>query len=282
VNDLQHAVRDILKQACTQLTNSSTPRLDIELLLGFALKVGRSFFYTHADYHLTETEWINFSQLLTRRQQGEPVAYILGRREFWSLELQVSQATLIPRPETELLVELALSKIPKQHPVRIADLGTGSGAIALAIARERPLAQIYALDISLEALKLAKLNAEQLGLTNIQFLAGDWLASLVEGEFDVIVSNPPYLAADDPHLAQGDIRFEPQNALVAGIDGLEAYRKLIPEAKRVLKPDGWILLEHGWTQADAVLALLKAANFTKLDKQCDLNQLERVSLGQNC
>lgn len=190
-----------------------------------------------------------FEALLARRQAGEPVAYLLGRQGFWSLELEVSPATLIPRPETELLVELALARLPAGQSLRVADLGTGSGAIALALARERPQAHVVATDASAEALTVARRNAARLGLGRVEFRDGDWLVPLAQERFDLIASNPPYIEQDDPHLAQGDLRFEPPAALASGADGLDAIRVIVRDAGRHLHPGGWLLLEHGWNQA---------------------------------
>lgn len=273
-------IRRLLMQAAQLLGTSPTPRLDSEVLLAHVLGFTRSQLYAQLERILTFEEINQFQQMLSRRQQGEPIAYLTGKREFWSMELQVTPDTLIPRPETELLVELALSKIPYSREVTIADLGTGSGAIALAIAKERPNAKIYAVDSSFAALTVAKMNANNLGLTNVYFLGADWLTAFAAETFDVIVSNPPYISSQDPHLTQGDVWFEPRAALVGDDDGLAAYRLITSEAKQILKAKGWILFEHGYEQACQVLDLLQAANFVELLNRRDLAGQNRVSLGQ--
>jgi len=204
-----------------------------------------------------------FTALIERRQQGEPIAYITGRREFWSLDLAVSPATLIPRPETELLVEQALARIRLEEPSRIADLGTGCGAIALAIAHERPQARVLAIDSSDAALEIARANAESLGVASIEFHLGEWFAPVENQRFDIVVSNPPYLRADDPHLRVGDLRFEPRAALVAGTEGLEAIRAIAHAALAHLAAGGWLLLEHGFDQA-----VVRTGQATKQDGSC--------------
>lgn len=254
--------------------------VDREWLLAEALGRSRSWLYAHPEAPVPASARARFEALLARRQAGEPVAYLLGRRGFWSLDLEVGPATLIPRPETECLVELALARLPAGSPLRLADLGTGSGAIALALATERPLARIVATDASPEALAVARRNAERLGLRGVEFRQGDWLAALGDGSFDMIVSNPPYIAAGDPHLAQGDLRFEPAAALASGEDGLEAIRVIVRDARRHLCPGGWLLLEHGWEQGAAVRALLAQAGLVEVDTARDLEGRERASLGR--
>lgn len=253
--------------------------VDGELLLAEALGRSRSWLYAHPEAAVPAPARARFEALLARRQAGEPVAYLLGRQGFWSLELEVSPATLIPRPETELLVELALARLPAGQPLRVADLGTGSGAIALALARERPQARIVATDASLEALAVARRNAERLGL-RVEFRHGDWLVPLAQERFDLIASNPPYIEQDDPHLAQGDLRFEPPAALASGADGLDAIRVIVRDAGRHLHPGGWLLLEHGWNQGPAVRVLLEAAGFSEVATERDLEGRDRVSLGR--
>ncbi|MGE4367798.1 peptide chain release factor N(5)-glutamine methyltransferase [Thermomonas sp.] len=254
--------------------------VDGELLLAEALGRSRSWLYAHPEAPVPAPARARFGALLARRQAGEPVAYLLGRQGFWSLELEVGPATLIPRPETERLVELALARLPAGQPLRVADLGTGSGAIALALARERPQARIVATDASAEALAVARRNAERLGLVQVEFRTGDWLAPLRGERFDLIVSNPPYIALGDPHLAQGDLRFEPPMALASGADGLDAIRVIVRDADRHLRPGGWLLLEHGWNQGAAVRALLEAAGFVEVATGRDLEGRERISLGR--
>ena len=253
---------------------------DAALLLAHALGKSRSWLFAHADDALGEAEAARFDVLLARRAAGEPVAYLTGWRGFWTLELAVTPATLVPRPETELLVDLALARLPVDAPVRVADLGTGSGAIALAIASERPLAQVLATDASSAALDVARGNAARNGIGNVAFRLGSWLQPLGEDTFDLIASNPPYIAEGDPHLARGDLRFEPAMALSCGADGLDAIRVIVRDAPACLRPGGWLLLEHGWDQGDAVRALLAAAGFVDVATERDLEQRDRVSLGR--
>jgi release factor glutamine methyltransferase len=221
-----------------------------------------------------------FAALVERRAAGVPVAYLTGRRGFWSFDLEVDDAVLIPRPETELLVELALQRLAADAPLRIADLGTGSGAIALAIAHERPQTQVHAVDASADALAVATRNAARLGLHNVALHQGDWFGPLAGLRFDLVASNPPYIADGDPHLGEGDLRFEPALALSSGADGLDAIRRIVHEAPMHLAAGGWLLLEHGWDQGDAVRALLQGAGFLEVETQRDLEGRDRVSLGR--
>jgi len=253
---------------------------DAELLLCHALDRPRSWLYAHGDDELDAAATAAFDALLARRRGGEPVADITGRRGFWSLDLQVGPATLIPRAETELLVELAFERLPAGQPLRVADLGTGSGAIALAIARERPLAEVLATDASAAALEVAAANARALSLGNVAFRHGDWFAPLAGERFDVIASNPPYIAEDDVHLGRGDLRFEPAAALASGADGLDAIRVIAAAAPAHLRPDGWLLVEHGYDQGEAVRALFRAAGLASVDTARDLEQRDRVTLGR--
>ncbi|WP_217537065.1 peptide chain release factor N(5)-glutamine methyltransferase [Stenotrophomonas sp. GbtcB23] len=255
-------------------------RHEAELLLLHVLGRERGWLFAHATDLLDPATAEAFAALLQRRIAGEPVAYLLGRRGFWTLDLAVSPATLIPRPETERLVELALERLPEGVPLRIADLGTGSGAIALALASERPLAQIVATDMSGDAIAVAAGNARQHGRANVAFRQGSWHAPLAGERFDLIASNPPYIASDDPHLAQGDLRFEPTTALASGHDGLDDIRLIIAGAPAHLQPGGWLLMEHGWDQGEAIRALLEGAGFVEVETALDLEQRDRVSLGR--
>ena len=254
--------------------------VDAEHLLLHVLARPRSWLFAHADDAVTATEAAAFRALVERRAQGEPVAYLTGTKGFWSLELAVTPATLIPRPETERLVELALERLPAGVAVRVADLGTGSGAIALAIARERPQAQVIATDASAAALEVARANAERNRVRNVQFRQGDWLAPLAGERFDLIASNPPYIADGDPHLSAGDLRFEPPTALSSGADGLDAIRVIVRDARAMLQPGGWLLLEHGWDQGDAVRALLQGGGYGDVATEQDLEARDRISLGR--
>ena len=267
-----------LLAAATQRLGGADARLDAELLLAHALGVSRAKLYAWPEHEPDAVARETFQRFIEARAGGEPVAYLTGRREFWSLDLAVSPAVLIPRPETELLVELALERIAAGTPSRVADLGTGSGAIALAIASERPRARVVATDASADALAVARGNAERLGFGNVTFAQGDWLEALGQERFDVIVSNPPYIAAGDAHLEAGDLRREPHGALVAGTDGLDAIGRIVATASAHLDPAGWLLLEHGWDQAARVRALLDAHGYRDIASVRDGAGHERVTL----
>lgn len=255
---------------------------EAELLLAAALGKDRAWLRAHGDDVLPVETKKRYRAWLERRAAGEPVAYLLGQREFWSLPLVVTPSVLIPRADTERLVELALERLPDDRPCRVADLGTGSGAIALAIAHERPLADVTATDASADALAVARGNAERLGLgERVRFQRGDWFEALTGIDpFDVIVSNPPYIAADDQHLREGDLRYEPAAALISGVDGLDAIRHIISNAPAHLTRDGWLLIEHGHTQAAAVRALMQASGFADVASATDLAGIERVTLAR--
>lgn len=261
---------------------SGSPRLDAELLLSSVLAKPRSFLYAWPEQRVQLRHREAFDALLKRRSQGEPLAYILGRREFWSLELEVSPAVLIPRPETELLVELALARIASgdggENP-QIADLGTGSGAIALAIASECPDARIVATDISPQALAVAQRNAARLALRNIEFRQGDWCRALGEDRFALIVANPPYIASSSHYLQQGDVRFEPAAALLGGGDGLHAMRALAQQAGAYLQAGGYLMLEHGYDQGSQVCALMREHGFADVADHLDYAGMARVCVG---
>jgi len=274
---MSQSIAALLAQA--ELPGSDTPRLDAELLLAHVLGKPRSYLFTWPDQSVPEAEVARFSALLARRRSGEPVAYLLGEQGFWTLDLQVSPDTLIPRPDTERLVELALELGPPQ-PAAVLDLGTGTGAIALALASERPHWQLTGGDRMPGAVALAEQNRARLGLANVRFLQSDWFAALGAARYDLIVSNPPYIAADDPHLTQGDVRFEPASALVSGADGLDDIRHLVETAPGYLQPGGWLLLEHGWQQAAAVRGLLEQRGFAAVQSWEDLGGHQRVSGGQ--
>lgn len=255
-------------------------RLDAEALLCHLLQRDRSYLRAWPEREL-EAELLNqFNTLVQRRQQGEPLAYLIGWREFWSLKLKVTPATLIPRPETELLVEQALQRIPLDATWHIADLGTGTGAIALAIASERPTCRITATDFSQEALAVAQENATQLGITNIEFRHGSWCEALGDERFEMIASNPPYIDERDDHLQRDGLPFEPKTALTPGGDGLSALKTIITEAKRHLTAPGWLLLEHGYDQGATVRDLLIAAGYDEVATLRDLGGQERLSLGR--
>lgn len=261
--------------------DSAAARFEVQLLLQNVLNVNRAWLISHEHDALEANIHAGFEALLKRRLEGEPIAYLLGKREFYGLDLRVTPDTLIPRPDTETLVEAALAKMPEYQPCAVLDLGTGSGAIALAIAKQRPMAQVTAVDASPAALAIAQMNAQHLNINNAQFVLSDWFTALQGQTFDLIVSNPPYVAEDDPHLSQGDVRFEPSSALVAGSDGLDCIRKIIREAKEYLKPDSSLILEHGYDQAGSVRLLLEKAGFTQVRSERDFGGNERISLGKN-
>ena len=261
------------------LPASPTARLDAELLLAAVLGKPRSYLRTWPEHEPGAEQLAAFAALLERRRAGEPVAYILGHQGFWSLDLEVAPHTLIPRPDTELLVETALQLAPATSQ-RLLDLGTGSGAIALALASERAGWQVIGVDRIAEAVALAERNRQRLKLGNAEFRQSSWFDGLAGERFDLILSNPPYIAADDRHLGEGDVRFEPLSALVAGVDGLDDIRQIIAQAPRHLQAGGWLLLEHGYDQAEAVRELLAAAGFTAVDSRRDLGGHQRISLGR--
>ncbi|MHC9084784.1 peptide chain release factor N(5)-glutamine methyltransferase [Luteimonas sp. RIT-PG2_3] len=254
--------------------------VDAQHLLAHVLDKPHSWLYAHADAVLPPHVAERFDALVARRSRGEPVAYLTGRRGFHDLDLMITADTLIPRPETEVLVELALQRLRPRTPARVADLGTGSGAVGLAIARARPEVAVVATDRSVAALAVARGNAAALGIANVSFREGDWYAALDSQRFELIASNPPYIAGDDPHLGEGDLRFEPRGALTPGGDGLDAIRWIIAGAPAHLQPQGWLLLEHGHDQGGAVRALLSAAGFVEVATEPDLEHRDRVSLGQ--
>ncbi|HIE5651875.1 TPA: peptide chain release factor N(5)-glutamine methyltransferase, partial [Stenotrophomonas maltophilia] len=277
----QPSLRQVVADASARLGGIDA-RHEAELLLLHVLERPRSWLFAHATDPLPATAQAAFEALLARRAAGEPVAYLTGRRGFWTLDLRVDAATLIPRPETELLVELALERLPSDRPLSVADLGTGSGAIALALASERPLAQVLATDASPGALAMAARNAAHHELRNVRFAEGgqDWYAPLQGARFALIASNPPYIASEDPHLQQGDLRFEPASALASGIDGLDDIRRIVAGAPEHLQPAGWLLVEHGWDQGAAIRTLFDAAGFADVQTQQDLEQRDRVTLGR--
>ena len=316
-----HSINTTLLLATTQLKaqgfDAETAKLEAQLLLQHALNVNRAWLIAHQDENLPPSIEAAYRAMLERRLNGEPIAYILGYREFYGLKLKVSPDTLIPRADTETLVEATLGKVdllltpsPQPSPTRgegvhvadlspsplcgrgvgergengeylaILDLGTGTGAIALAIAKHRPHAHVMALDASQAALDIAIENAKNLEIPNVKFILSDWFSALTNEKFDLIVSNPPYIEAADAHLKQGDLRFEPLSALASGMDGLDAIRHIIKDAPPYLNPYGWLLLEHGYNQASKVAALLKQAGFSDISHAKDLAGINRVTLGK--
>lgn len=254
-------------------------RLEAEVLLAHSLERDRAWLYAHADEAITDKQWRSCQGLVRQRLDGRPVAYLLEEREFYGRPLRIGDGVLIPRPETELLVDLALS-LALRDDARICDVGTGSGCIALTLAAERPAWHVTGIDISSDALAFAAENRSRLGVENVELLCGDLLAPVADRRFDLIVSNPPYVADGDKHLERGDLRFEPREALAAGADGLDLIRRLLPQAHERLEAGGWFLVEHGHDQAEAVRALLANAGFSNVESRRDLAGIERVSIGR--
>lgn len=274
---IQQSLSGAIAQLRQQLPTVDTIRLDAELLLAFTLQQSRTWLKTWPEKTLNPEQSQRFQSFIERRGRGEPVAYIVGKQDFWTLSLKVTTDTLIPRPETELLVELALDLIKNEPRVTIADLGTGSGAIALAIASERPQAQVIALDLSQKALQVAEFNRQQLAIENVCCQQGHWLRDWQGGELDMVVSNPPYIAHDDQHLQ--DLGFEPESALVSEREGLADIIEITEQARVYLKPAGWLLFEHGFEQGQAVQQILLNQNFSQVQTIKDYAGLDRVTLG---
>lgn len=254
--------------------------LESEILLAYTLEKTRTWLYTWPERELTAAQLTRFNALIERRLQGEPSAYITGEREFWSLPLEVTPDTLIPRPETELLVELTLEHIPLDAPCNIADLGTGSGAIALALASERPRSHVFAVDFSAGALAIAARNRARHALNNVTLCCGDWFEPLAEQTFQVIVCNPPYIRENDTHLNQGDLPFEPRSALVATDNGLDDIRTIIADSRARLATNGWLLIEHGYDQSVDVTQLFAQHGYHNVTAHHDLSGQPRVVSGQ--
>ncbi|MCK5729268.1 MAG: peptide chain release factor N(5)-glutamine methyltransferase [Methylococcales bacterium] len=259
---------------------SDSAALDAEVLLCFVLKKPRTHLRAWPEKILSSEEIAVFKQLINRRSEGEPIAYLTGHREFWSRDFKVNNSVLIPRADTELLIELSLARIPNDKPYKILDLGTGSGIIGITLALERPKATIIATDISLNSLKTAQKNATEHQVENISFQHGHWFSTIKPQQFDLIVSNPPYIAENDPHLQQGDLRFEPEHALISKNNGLNDISHIIQSASVYLKPQGRLLIEHGYNQQNAVQTLFQNASYQNIQIQTDLAQRPRAVLGQ--
>lgn len=259
---------------------ASVDPVDARVLLCYAVGRDASYVAAHPEVPLRPTEHQNYVNLIERRAKGEPVAYLTGEREFYGRLFRITAAVLIPRSETELLVDLALERIPADGLVRILELGTGSGCVAISLASERPQAKILALDRSLDALALARRNAVTANVGNVAFLRSDWFSALRSEHFDVIVANPPYVASADRHLDEGDLRFEPRTALDGGADGLEAIRQIVSGGKTHLKPGGWLLFEHGHDQGERARLLLHGAGYAEIFTAHDLAGTDRVSAGR--
>jgi len=274
------SVASVLAEGYRCLSGTESGRLDAELLLAHVLGCTRADLIRRHFEGLSAAHVAVFHELLHARRDGAPVAYLLQQREFWSIGLRVTQDTFIPRPETELLVELALAHGRTDDTLRVADSGTGSGAIAVAVAAERPRWSVIATDISKPALAVARENADRLSLRNIGFVCGNWFAPMCEEAFDLILCNPPYVPSTDPHLLEGDLRFEPRLALDGGGDGLLSLRRIIGAARYSMRPHGWLMLEHGATQGRAVRELLNEQGYAGVRTHLDLAGLERVSIGR--
>jgi release factor glutamine methyltransferase len=270
----------LLRAGAARLSGAEA-RFEAELLLMHALGCDRAWLFAHPDAVPAQAVAAHFDTLLARRAAGEPLAYLTGTRGFWNLDLSVTPAVLIPRPETELLVELALARLAEIEGPRVLDLGTGSGAIALAIAGERMDAVVVATDASAQALAVARDNAQRHRLQRVELRSGDWWQPVAGERFHLIASNPPYIAADDPHLRDGDVQHEPRAALAAGADGLDALRVIAAGAGAHLEAGGWLLVEHGYEQGAAVRALLAAAGLAGIETRPDLEGRERVSLARS-
>lgn len=282
----QQTIRELLLQAQQQLISSlmigrDEARLEAQLLLQTTLNVDRAWLISHETDTLAANIHAVFEASLLRRLQGEPMAYILGYREFFGLELMVTADTLIPRPDTETLVEAALAKLSQHANKAILDLGTGTGAIALAIAKHRKNTDVTAVDTSAAALEIAKNNAHRLNIANVQFQASNWFDALEHQRFDIIVSNPPYIEQNNIHLKQGDLRFEPLSALASGVDGLDDIRHIISNCLVYLNPQGWLMLEHGYNQAEAVTDLMADIGLVDITSIQDLGGNDRVTIGKN-
>ncbi len=261
-----------------ELHDSVSPDVDVQVLLCHVLESTPARLLTAPEAELSEAQWESFAALIARRKQGEPVAHLTGSRGFWTLDLAVDTSTLIPRPDTELLVSLSLPKL--KSGMRAVDLGTGSGAIALSLAAEKPDVFFIATDAVFAALKLARKNAQSHRISNVQFMQMSWLTGFKPGSFDLIVSNPPYIETADPHLSQGDVRFEPRTALVSGEDGLEDIRQIISQARVCLKYGGWLLVEHGFDQSARVRQLFADAGFDQISAHRDFGEQDRAVMGQ--
>lgn len=276
---LAKSIKQLLVSGSQKLVAVDSARFEAEILMAYVLESTRSFLFANPEFELPDKRSELFLRLIKQRALGEPIAYLTGETEFWSLPLSITPDVLIPRPETELLVELALQKIPHKSDWRIADLGTGSGAIALALASERSNCEIHATDISPAAMELARQNAQELGLKNIEFRLGSW-ATPLQGHFHLIASNPPYIESTDPHLAQGDLRFEPRIALTPGHDGLSAIRTISEQAVTMLLDGGWLMFEHGWDQGPATREIMTAEGFLQVETHQDIAGHDRITVGR--
>lgn len=273
-------IKQLITDGENALPDSDSARLDAELLLGVAIAKPRTWLYTWPDHIPALPEQHLYLELIRRRQAGEPVAYMTGRKEFWDLQLKINHDVLIPRPDTELLVETALAKLPKDESLSVVDLGTGSGAIALALASSRANWRVTATDESVRALDLAQENAKILDIKNVSFFQGSWLTPLSGQTFDAILSNPPYIEKDDPHLQRGDVRFEPIHALISEENGLADIHHIISNSPSFLTPSGWLMLEHGYQQGEHVRQLFASFSYSEIETLRDLAGHERMTIGR--
>jgi len=278
-------IEDIMLYARERLAalpnvDSHLASLEAELLLAHCLEKPRSYLRAWPEKFASEDQLSCLNDLLHRRLEGEPIAYLLGYKEFWDLRFLVTSATLIPRPETETLVDHALKLLKPHHTSRVLDLGCGCGAIALAVAKHRPGSFVTAVDFSDDALAIARLNMRHMELQNVDLIKSNWFAELHGKRFNLILSNPPYVAEDDPHLREGDVRFEPPMALIGGTDGLECIREIVGRAPQHLLPGGWLMLEHGYDQANAVKHIFNHAEFQNVKSHIDMAKHERITVGQ--
>jgi release factor glutamine methyltransferase len=276
----ERSLQSLLDAAEADLSGiSDSARLDAEVLLCHCLNKPRSYVRTWPDRQASADQRIRFQGLLARRIQGEPIAYLTGQREFWSRSFDVTADVLIPRPDSELLIDLGLGLLPSAQAARVIDLGTGSGILAITLAAERPLLRVFATDVSEAALTVAQKNAERLQVSNVSFILSHWFNEVQETGFDLVLSNPPYIADDDPHLLQGDVRFEPKTALISPEQGLKDIRLIAAQARLYLKAGGYLMLEHGYRQSKAVQAVLNELDYRNVTTHCDLSGNPRVTLG---
>ena len=274
-------IQQALQQASLRLAESSpSATLDAQILLTFVLQCNTAHLAAWPEKNLSEEQQAHYQQLIQQRQQGLPVAHLTGLREFWSLNFLINNSTLIPRPETETLVEFILTKFSDRENLTMLDMGTGTGAIAIAIAIEKPGWKIVASDISEQALKLARQNSHNHQTDNITFIHSDWFSNINRNDFDIIVSNPPYIAADDPHLKQGDVRFEPQSALISGTTGMDDIEQICLHAKNYLTKNGWLIIEHGYNQKQQVADCFAKNSFTEIEQKQDLSGHTRMTAGK--
>jgi release factor glutamine methyltransferase len=272
----------LIDNATKQLYDSTqTPRIDSEVLMQYVLQKDIAWLIGYGDTAASAVHTKAFYELVTKRNSGQPIAYLTGSRNFWTLDLKVNKNVLIPRPDTETLVEEAIERLPKDRAVKVLDLGTGSGAIALSIAKERPLSKVLAVEYHAEALDLAKQNARRNKIENVEFRLSDWFAAIDPSEqFELIASNPPYVEPGDPHLQQGDLRFEPITALTAAESGFADIRNIIEAAPSQLKDNGWLIIEHGYNQAGRVAELFQNNGFSEITLCNDINHLPRCTVGK--